>query len=203
MNLIFDLGGVLMMHNMPACLAAFRSLMGEEGMQCGLGLLPNGEGLANSLMNQYEAGLVSEEEFISAVLCHSHRNVTSQQVIDAWNAMHAGIPEGYLDRVKHLGEQGHHLFVLSNNNSLHWKHILASYDMSFFEHVFLSHEIHASKPDPCIYQFVQNYLRQHYLADLPTVFVDDIAVNRAGGERLGWKTFSSLDEVESYLLVHL
>lgn len=198
-NLIFDLGGVLMMHNLPGCIRAFRDLMGEDGMARGLGLLPNGEGVPNSLMARFELGLVDEDTFIATILRYAHSGTTRAQVEQAWMTMHAGIPQDLLERVRQLGLQGHHLLVLSNNNPLHARDVMQHYDLSCFQQVFFSHQVHACKPDLPIYTAVADYLRQQHWDGLETWFTDDIAANRAVGERMGWHTASSIDDLEQQL----
>ncbi len=198
-NIIFDLGGVLMMHNMPGCIAAFRDLMGEDGMTRGLGLLLNGEGVEDSLMDRFECGLVSEEEFVDTILRYSHPGTTREQVTGAWITMHAGIPADLLNRARQYGKEGNHLFVLSNNNVIHTRDIMAHYDMSCFEHMFFSHLLHARKPDNRIFESVVAYLKERGLDKLETWFIDDIAANREAGQRFGWHTASSLDDLEKQL----
>lgn len=192
MNIICDLGGVLMMHNMPGCIQAFRALMGEEGMRQGLGMLPNGEGVDGSLMDRFECGEVTEREFLDGVLRYCAAGTTDEEVIRAWNTMHAGIPEPLLAKVHRLAQQGHHLFVLSNNNAFHYQDILTHYDMSCFEHMFFSHLLHVRKPQRAIYEAVCTYLREHGLDKEETWFIDDIAINRSVGEQFGWKTAEHL-----------
>ena len=192
MNIIFDLGGVLMMHNMPGCIQAFLDLMGEDGMKRGLGMLPNGEGVDGSLMEKFECGEVTEREFLDGVLRYSHPGTTDADIIRAWNTMHAGIPEHLLAKVHALAQQGHHLFVLSNNNAIHYQDIMSYYDMSCFEHMFFSHLLHTRKPQRQIYEAVCAYLREHGLDKDETWFIDDIEVNRQMGEQFGWKTAEHL-----------
>jgi FMN phosphatase YigB (HAD superfamily) len=67
--------------------------------------------------------------------------------------------------------------------------------MSMFEHCFASHLLHLSKPDILIYEAVDHQLHA-WECELPFYFVDDIAINRATAERLGWKTFETIYDVE-------
>jgi putative hydrolase of the HAD superfamily len=108
--------------------------------------------------------------------------------------MHGGIPAERLQLIQSWKDAGHRLFLLSNNNDLHWHHILSQYDMSMFEHCFASHLLHISKPDPRIYKVVDNQLRA-WKCEPPFHFVDDIAINRETAEQLGWKTYESIYEV--------
>ena len=195
MTIILDMGGVLMNHNMPECIARFTDILGEDNMKQILGLASNGEGTANSLMEQYERGDISTDTFIEGIMQYAQRPTTREEIIAAWNAMHGGIPAERLELIQTWKEKGHRLFLLSNNNELHWEHILSQYDMSMFEHCFASHLMHMSKPDPQIYQEVDNQLRV-WKCELPFHFVDDIAINREEGEKIGWNTYETIYELD-------
>ena len=191
MTIILDMGGVLMNHNMPECIARFTAILGEEKMKSVLGLASNGEGTANSLMEQYERGEVSTEHFVSTILEHAQAGTTREEVIAAWNAMHGGIPAERLQHIRQWKDAGHRLFLLSNNNDLHWHDVFSHYDMSMFEHCFASHLLHVSKPDPKIYQLVDNQLHE-WNCEEPFHFVDDILINRQTAQQLGWQTYETI-----------
>ena len=196
--LIFDLGGVLMKHNMQGCIDAFRELMGEEGMQQYLGLSGNGEGTDGSLMIRFEQGLVSADEFLSEVQKHCKAGTTEEQVKEAWLMMHAGIPAESLTYVRDLREQGYQTYLLSNNNELHWQDVLNKYPITkCFDRVFLSHELHLSKPDPKMF----GYIADELVTDPErTIFIDDIEENRvAANKAVGWQTCASLEELRQIL----
>ena len=191
MTIILDMGGVLMNHNMPECIARFTAILGEEKMKSVLGLASNGEGTANSLMEQYERGEISTEQFVSTILEHAKAGTTREDVIAAWNAMHGGIPAERLQHIRQWKDAGHRLFLLSNNNDLHWHDVFSHYDMSMFEHCFASHLLHVSKPDPKIYQLVDNQLHEWHCEE-PFYFVDDIFINRQTAQQLGWQTYETI-----------
>ena len=191
MTIILDMGGVLMNHNMPECIARFTAILGEEKMKSVLGLASNGEGTANSLMEQYERGEISTEHFVNSILEHAKAGTTREEVIAAWNAMHGGIPAERLHHIRQWKNAGHRLFLLSNNNDLHWHDVFSHYDMSMFEHCFASHLLHVSKPDPKIYQLVDNQLHEWNCKE-PFYFVDDILINRQTAQQLGWQTYETI-----------
>ena len=191
MTIILDMGGVLMNHNMPECIARFTAILGEEKMKSVLGLASNGEGTANSLMEQYERGEISTEHFVNSILEHAKAGTTREDVIAAWNAMHGGIPAERLQHIRQWKDAGHRLFLLSNNNDLHWHDVFSHYYMSMFEHCFASHLLHVSKPDPKIYQLVDNQLHEWNCKE-PFHFVDDILINRQTAQQLGWQTYDTI-----------
>ena len=194
MVIILDLGGVLMHHNMPECLARFERLLGKEQMEQVLGLQSNAEGTLNSLVDRYEKGDISTDEFVSTILAHSREDATREEVVAAWNSMHGGIPEDRLQLIRRWADAGHHLYMLSNNNDLHWHHVFSHYDLSMFRHCYASHLLHLAKPDPRIYQAVDQAIRKQE-GNQPFYFVDDLEANRLPAKQLGWKTFASLNEL--------
>ena len=207
MVIILDLGGVLMRHNMPECLARFERLLGKEQMAQVLGLQSNAEGTLDSLVDKYEKGDISTDTFVDTILAHSYEGATREEVVAAWNSMHGGIPVERLQRIQQWADTGHHLYMLSNNNDLHWHHVFSHYDLSMFRHCYASHLLHLAKPDPRIYQAVDQAIReQEGLQETPQLhealgdnhsfyFVDDLEANRLPAEQLGWSTFASLDEL--------
>jgi putative hydrolase of the HAD superfamily len=194
MTIILDMGGVLMLHNMPECIRRFQAMLGPRIMRNILGLATNGEGLEDTLMEQYEKGEISTDEFINTILQYASQETTREDVIAAWNAMHGGIPAERLEQIKQWKAAGHRLFLLSNNNELHWEDINQVYDMSVFVHCFASHLMHASKPDLSIYESVDAHLKSLGCEE-PFHFVDDIAINRHVAEILGWVTYPTLNDV--------
>ena len=207
MVIILDLGGVLMRHNMPECLARFERLLGKEQMAQVLGLQSNAEGTLDGLVDKYEKGDISTDTFVDTILAHSYEGATREEVVAAWNSMHGGIPKERLQLIRQWADAGHHLYMLSNNNDLHWHHVFSHYDLSMFRHCYASHLLHLAKPDPRIYQAVDQAIREQEglqetpqslgaLADNhPFYFVDDLEANRLPAEQLGWRTFASLDEL--------
>ena len=183
-----------MRHNMPECLARFERLLGKEQMAQVLGLQSNAEGTLDSLVDKYEKGDISTDTFVDTILAHSYKGATREEVVAAWNSMHGGIPEERLQRIQRWADTGHHLYMLSNNNDLHWHHVFSHYDLSMFRHCYASHLLHLAKPDPRIYQAVDQAIRAQE-GNQPFYFVDDLEANRLPAEQLGWRTFASLDEL--------
>ena len=183
-----------MLHNMPECIKRFQAMLGTRVMQNVLGLGFNGEGIEDTLMEQYEKGDVSTDEFVDTILQYASQETTREEVIAAWNSMHGGIPFERLEQIKRWKAVGHRIFLLSNNNDLHWQDIHQVYDMSVFEHCFASHLMHVSKPALAIYEAVDAYLKE-LGCEQPFHFVDDIAINRDVAEMLGWITYPTLNDV--------
>lgn len=182
-----------MQHNIPGCIARLKELTGDNFPR--LGMDDKGEG--TELMELFEKGLVSLDEFVSQVLTLCVPGTTREQVLEAWVTIHAGIPAERLEYVKQLKAQGYRLYLLSNNNDACWQDILDHYDMSVFDELFLSHQLHIIKPDAALFEYVQNKLQ---LNPDETVFVDDIEINRLAAEHsVGWHTVPSLTALKTTL----
>ena len=197
-TLVFDLGGVLMQHGMKRCIDAFREMLGPDQLQKYLGLGDDGEGSEDSLMIRFEQGLVSADDFVEDILSHAKPGVTRQDIIDAWLLMHAGIPQERLDYVRELHDRGFHIYLLSNNNELHWKDVCEHYPINeYFDDMFLSQEMHMSKPDPRMFKKISESIGSD---PKKTIFIDDLEQNRIEAEHaVGWKTCASVDELKDLL----
>ena len=191
---IFDFGGVLMKHDLEGCLEAFQQMMAEEDITDRLGL---GNEQPGTLRARFELGELSAEEFIGHVLNNCRPGTTAQQVIDAWNMIHAGIDESTWEEIRRLKDKGYRLYLFSNTDAIHWQHALALYkdkiDASF-DRVFLSFEMGLCKPDAGAYEFINNEIGG---SPSRICFIDDNAVNRLAAEQLvGWKTCAAIDELD-------
>lgn len=192
-NIVLDMGGVLMQHNIPGCIARLKQLTGENFSRLGMDDKAEGSGL----MEQFERGLITLDKFLDEVQKLCKPDTTHKQILEAWLMLHAGIPADRWAYVQQLKQEGYHLYLLSNNNDACWQDILDHYDMSVFEDVFLSHVLHIVKPQPEFFKYVQNKLQ---LVPEQSVFVDDIEVNRLAAEQaVGWRTAASLEELKQIL----
>lgn len=191
-NVVFDFGGVLMKHDRQGCLAALHQLLSDEDITNVLGF---GNDRPNTLRYRFEIGKCSAQVFLDSVLAHSKPGTTAQQLIDAWNTMHAGITDRTWEQLDHLRDQGHRLYLMSNTDAIHWQHTISLYGDkidALFDEVFLSFEVRLSKPDEAFFKAVDQRIAD---AD-KTLFVDDMKVNRLAAQAsVGWKTYETIDEL--------
>lgn len=191
-NIVFDFGGVLMQHDRQGCLAALRQLLSDEDITNVLGF---GNDRHNTLRYRFEIGECSTQEFLDGVLVHSKPGMTAQQVIDAWNTMHAGIADRTWEQLEQLHDQGHRLYLMSNTDDIHWQHTRSLYGDkidALFDEVFLSFEIGLAKPDDAFFKMADQRIDDAH----QTLFVDDMEVNRLAAQTsVGWNTYESIDEL--------
>ena len=206
MTYVFDLGGVLIKLNVGRCMRAFEALMGEQNMRAILGMDSRGEGVkavsvaSKQLMVEFERGLISSEKFIEEVVQYCRPDTTKQDVIDAWMSMLDELPAERLQVVDALRAKGHSVYLLSNGNDLHFDFINRTYHLdTHFDDLFLSQKMHMAKPEPQIYQAVQeaiNNKSQMTNDKCNVIFIDDIEANRLAAEQtVHWQTLANISEI--------
>ena len=173
---IFDLGGVLIDLDMQRCFDSIRSL----------GVDLDAQSKASDMMNLYQIGKVSTEEFIGLMLRLSREGSSYQQLLDAWNSCLLTIPDFKLEFIKELRQLGYATYLLSNTNDAHWKYIAENSFPepvgNYFDCCFLSQEMGMAKPDAAIYESV---LQQIGIPAEECLFLDDSKANCEAAERLG------------------
>ena len=87
-NVVFDFGGVLMKHDREGCPNDLRQLLSYEDIANVLGF---GNDNDDTLRARFERGECDTRYFLEHVLMLCKLGTTEQQVIDAWNTIHAGI----------------------------------------------------------------------------------------------------------------
>lgn len=193
-NLIFDLGGVLLDLNVQGMLEGFasvgldsRAFLAKDDSE---GATPVCEGMSmGRLLTDYQMGDISTEQLLDTIMPQCSEGTTTAQLIDAWNRCICTIPRERLLMLRSLREKGYRIYMLSNTNDLHWQHLLA-HDFAqegfsvdeLFDRVFLSQEMHLSKPDPEIYRQV---VRGIGAEAGECLFVDDARVNVDAAAREG------------------
>ena len=176
MNIIFDLGGVVVAWEPEAIIAKVFTdsalqarvmaeiIEHEDWRALDRGVLPRQEAIVRAVQR---TGL--EAHVVDALLC---------QVPPALVA----IPEtvALLYRLK---ARGHKLFCLSNMHVASIEHLERVYTFwEVFEGIVISCRIHLLKPEPAIYAYV---LETYGLNGTETVFIDDMEVNVAAAAQFG------------------
>jgi len=200
-TVVFDLGGVIIDLNVPRCVNNFKHLMDERYIRDVLGIDDEGEGIVavsaatRQLMHDYEYGLIGTEDFLTTIQSYCYAGTTLEQVRDAWMSMLDVLPQERLDYISGLRKAGYKTVLLSNSNELHWEPIFKQYNLGqYFDSIFASHHLHMAKPNKEIFDLVA---REAKIDPAHTIYVDDLAKNRAAGERFqGWRTCASIEELK-------
>lgn len=192
-NVIFDMGGVLIDLYVSRMMDAFRRISDpakttEMGV---LDLLGNG---GETILNVYERGMISTEEWLDETVKTCLPGTTREDVKKASFEILGGIPEQRLEAIRGLRKKGYRVYLLSNIQDMHWDYISERWlggidvagnghnDHSLFDDVFLSQRIHYTKPSPEIYA---ELISCTGICPAESLYIDDVAANVEGGLRAG------------------
>ncbi|WP_293666637.1 HAD family phosphatase [uncultured Parabacteroides sp.] len=187
-NLIIDFGGVIINLTRNRCIEAFESL-GVQNIR---------EQIVNNyqhkdLFMQVELGSITPAEFHDGIRRLSGRSLTDEQIDAAWIAMLDDVPAYKLDLLLDLRKR-YNTMLLSNTNEIHWEwseRTCFSYKghhvSDFFNHIYLSYELHMLKPNADIFEYV---LQDAGIKSEETLFIDDAMPNCRTAESLGLHTYT-------------
>ena len=186
-NIIFDLGGVLLLIDYDLTEKAFKKLGLTD-----FDKLYN-QFNQNNLFDAYETGKISSDEFRKALKQHLPVSVSNEQIDAAWNTMLLEMPE---ERIAMLYKLKKHfnIYLFSNTNEIHIKHFREYMDTKFgkslFDDIFIehyySHKLGARKPNPASFQKV---LDLENLKAEETFFIDDSPQHIEGAKSIGIKAY--------------
>jgi len=186
-NIIFDLGGVIVNLDRDRCIKNFKKF-GFYNIE---ELMDPFE--QEGIFMQLEKGVITPDEFRDRIRQELGAALSDQQIDDAWNSMLVDFPSYKLDLLLELRKR-YKLYLLSNTSKIHWQWCLKngfSYnghtEKDFFDGIFLSFEMHKTKPNPNIFQEVLN---ESDIIPGETFFIDDSPVNCETAEILGISTYT-------------
>jgi putative hydrolase of the HAD superfamily len=196
--ILFDLGGVLIDINYQATQLAFEDLGIRDFKERYTQLAQN------ELFDRFECGEVSPQHFVNLLLPFAQTGTSPNQVVAAWNAMIGEFPQRKLELLTQLKNQKQALYLLSNTNALHMVEVAKSLQKfsdsdlnSFFEMVFLSHEIGKRKPHPETFIWV---CQQMGFEPADVLFIDDSPQHIEGAIKAGLQVHYYQDTAEFYAL---
>ena len=139
-----------------------------------------------------EKGDITLEEFRNEIRSLLKTNASDDTIDNAWAQVIINSDQERINMLKNI--QGRfRTYILSNTNDIHintaFDRINTSFDVdfrSFFDKVYLSHEIGMAKPDDAIYNYV---LKDANIIASETLFIDDNKPNIEAAHRLGFKTY--------------
>lgn len=189
-SVIFDLGGVIYGVDYYRTINAFRALgishFEEVYAKAG----------QSDLFNTLEVGHISRTAFINQIKTLSPQEMTSSQIVNAWNGMLLGFMPDALACLKRLSST-YRLFLLSNTNEIHIQEIenrvgaaFFSDFCSLFEKVYLSHELGLRKPHPEVFTYI---LEEQHLLRNETLFIDDSIQHVQGAIKAGLNAYHLKD----------
>lgn len=186
-TIIFDFGGVILDIDPQLTIKEFDKL----GM-------PNSASFQNpdfinQVIRKFEKGILTPEAFRNKIRTYINKDVTNQQIDDAWNALLFDIPA---ERIHIIEEAKKHyrIFLLSNSNEIHYDLYVRDLQLRFgyrefddlFEKSYFSFDTHLKKPNPEAFEFIIN---QHELDPAKTLFIDDREDNINAAAGIGLHTY--------------
>ncbi len=186
-TIIFDFGGVIIDINPQLTINEFDKL----GMaDTDTFLKPD---FINEVIRKFERGILTPEVFRDKVRARAGVDFTDQQIDDAWNALLFDIPAERIEVIEEV-KKNYKILLLSNSNEIHYDLYVRDLQLRFgyrefdelFDKAYFSFDLHLSKPDIEIYEFV---MYQHKLNPAHTLFIDDNLENIKAAKSLGWKTY--------------
>lgn len=192
-HIIFDLGNVILDIDYQLTIDAFQKL----GVQDFASHFSKQK--QSNFMDDFETGKVSQYEFIDYAKQFCKKGTTSEEIIDAWNALLLEIPIRRLQILEQL-RLDYDLYLLSNTNIIHEeaynitvKEICGYENLNyFFDKVYLSHRIGMRKPNAEAFEII---LKENKLQPEHTLFIDDSMQHIVAATALGIQTIHMKDEM--------
>lgn len=186
-NIIFDFGGVILDIDPEFTLQELK-LLGVKDVS----VFQSSE-FQQEVLNKFERGILTPEQFRDKVRQYLGENLNDQDIDDAWNALLLDIPK---ERIKVLEQvkANYGMFLLSNSNEIHYDVYVRDLQLRFgyrefdqlFHKSYFSFDLHLSKPNPEIFEFVLN---QQNLLPENTLFIDDTLEHILAARALGIRTY--------------
>ncbi len=174
--ILFDLGRVLIDFDFRRAYRALAGLCPYAAEEIPRRLAGTG------LVERFETGLVEPREFVDQLCQILDSKVDYEQFREIWSSIFTEIliPESMLEG---LGRR-YRLVLVSNTNALHFEMIRETYGhlLGHFDDLVLSHEIHAMKPRPEIFQAA---VERAGCRPEECFYTDDIAAYIEGARRMG------------------
>lgn len=186
-NIIFDFGGVILDIDPQQTINTLKN-QGVKNVE----VFSTPE-FQEQVMNKFERGILTPELFREKVRGFLDKKLSDQDIDDAWNALLLDIPKeriAVLEQVK----QNYNTFLLSNSNEIHYDVYVRDLQLRFgyrefdqlFHKAYFSFDLHLSKPNPEIFEFVMN---QHKMIAEETLFIDDTLEHIESARKLGMRCY--------------
>jgi putative hydrolase of the HAD superfamily len=184
--IFFDFGGVLIDLDKQQCINNLKQVTGYDFSPM------IGSYLQSDIFLRFELGLASANDFHHAVRYLSGSSASDQSIDEAWNSFLLNAPKEKKQLLLEL-HQYFKIFLLSNTNVIHvecslYPQFSGNGKMlnDYFDKCYLSNEMHLSKPECEVFEFV---LQDTNLKSNACLFLDDGDENIAMAASLGFQTY--------------
>ncbi|MCI5057338.1 MAG: HAD family phosphatase [Flavobacteriales bacterium] len=196
-NIIFDLGGVLLNIDYDATIQAFEKL-GINSFST-----QYSQAMQSDLFDHLETGKINAEQFYSGINDLLDAHLEDEEIKHAWNAMLLDLPPHRVELLEKM-KGSYKTFLLSNTNAIHFQaysqiikreNDLASMD-ALFNQVYLSHEIGLRKPNKESFEII---LEEHNLNPEETLFIDDSLQHVEGARSLNINAHHLREDIGQFI----
>ncbi len=150
-TIIFDLGNVIIPFDFRRGYAALEAHTGLPAAE-----IPE-RIRATGLVPELESGRIEPRPFVEAINQALGTSISYETFCEIWSSIffpETLIPESLVQTLK----QNYRLLLLSNTNAIHFEMVRDAYPiLRHFDHLILSHEVKAMKPEPAIYAAVLSH----------------------------------------------
>lgn len=182
-----DFGGVLLNLDFNRCFETFRQLgaqaVPEKILFCSPAFI--------EAMHKLETGRMEDNEFFDTLRELLHLTASNETIRAAWNTIIGDIPRYKIDVIREI-RRHYRLYMVSNTNAPHFDYtrqvLFRDEGLTvddYFDKLYLSHELHALKPNADFYDKV---LKDSGENPSRSLFLDDLAANIQGAQRAGFQT---------------
>ena len=180
--IIFDMGGVLIDLDPPACIKAFKDILGFDRITELLDPFHQ-----KGIYGELEGGTLTADEFRAAVLAESRPGSRPEDVDRCMDAMISGMEPYKADLLRELSRK-YPLYLLSNNNEIariRYHKLLEDLGVDWrtvFREEFCSYQMKMLKPSPEIFR---EAVRRVGLPPEEILFIDDSKTNVEAARSVG------------------
>ena len=187
-TIIFDFGGVVIDIDPQLTMNEFGKLGAKELDAEQL------QDLIKNLIQKFERGIFTPEVFRGKMKNFlGIEQASDQDFDDAWNALLFDIPGKRIEEIE-KAKENYTILLLSNSNEIHYDLYVRDLQLRFgyrefddlFHKAYFSFDLHMTKPDPEIFEFV---IYQHDLDPSKALFIDDSEENILAAQKLGLQTY--------------
>ena len=151
---VFDLGNVILPFDHRQIAAKLHGSMRDKTLFTSDDIFTFMFGDDEGLINTYETGQISSEEFFGRLKERYKLDITFDGFRDIWNPIFWETPE-VNDAIMYLKSESYPVFLLSNTNELHFSYIIERYPIvHVMDEWILSFEAGVKKPDKRIYDMI-------------------------------------------------
>ncbi len=182
-NIIFDLGGVLLNIDFALTQKAFSELGIKNVSEV------FGQHRQLGFFDRLDRGEINEPKFYTEIKQLLPKNISHEQIRDAWNIMLFDLPKERFNLLLEL-KNNYRLFLMSNTNSIHFQKyqsiIKNTYNITglddLFEKAYYSFQLGKRKPEASFFQLI---LKENKIKAEESLFIDDTFSNIEAAEKEG------------------